>query len=121
MRRVELPRHIATYLLANNNQLCRFWQVLICYNKTMKKSSNWHIYILRCADNTLYTGITTDLARRLKCHLDGKASKYTRARLPVKILWSENDHTESSAKKREHEIKKLSRSDKLKLIKKPTT
>ncbi|MDF1497375.1 MAG: GIY-YIG nuclease family protein [Patescibacteria group bacterium] len=87
----------------------------------MKKSANWHIYILGCADNTLYTGITTDLDNRLKTHNQGKASKYTRCRLPVKILWTEDGHTESSAKKREAVIKKLSRKEKLILIKTAST
>jgi putative endonuclease len=86
----------------------------------MKKAIQWHIYILRCADKTLYTGITTDLDKRLKCHQSGKASKYTRSRLPVKMIWTEGDHTESSAKKREAEIKKLSRLEKLKIIKRCT-
>jgi putative endonuclease len=83
----------------------------------MKKPSKWHVYILRCADSSLYTGITTDLGNRLKQHNLGKASKYTRVRLPVKIIWSEDSHTESSAKKREAAIKKLSRQEKLNLIK----
>ncbi len=91
------------------------------YYDYMKKSNiKWAVYILRCADNTFYAGITTDLTRRLKSHLAGKASKYTRARLPVTMIWTESDHTESSAKKREAEIKKLSRLEKLKIIKRCT-
>ncbi len=87
----------------------------------MNKSTEWHIYILRCADKSLYTGITTNLSHRLQTHNLGKASKYTRCRLPVKILWTEDGHTESSAKKREVEIKKLSRQEKLKLATTTTT
>jgi putative endonuclease len=74
------------------------------------------VYILRCSDNTLYTGWTTDLNRRLKCHNSGKGSKYTRCRLPVKIVYYENLPDKSSALKRECEIKKLSRVEKLILI-----
>ncbi len=77
---------------------------------------NWLVYILLCADSSLYTGITTNLNQRLKAHLAGKASKYTRSRLPVKIIWTESNHTESSAKKREATIKKLSRHEKQKII-----
>ncbi|MEG2338661.1 MAG: GIY-YIG nuclease family protein [Clostridium sp.] len=76
------------------------------------------IYILKCSDNTLYTGWTTDLNRRLKTHLSGKASKYTRARLPVEMVYSESFKTKSEAMKREVAIKKLTRKEKLKLISK---
>lgn len=73
---------------------------------------SYHTYILRCSDGTLYTGITTDLDRRLREHNAGKASKYTRARLPVEMIWHEPAESESAAKKREAEIKKLSRKEK---------
>ncbi|WP_346916705.1 GIY-YIG nuclease family protein [Clostridium sp.] len=76
------------------------------------------VYILRCSDNTLYTGWTTDLSRRLKCHNSGKGAKYTRCRLPVKIVYYENLPDKSSALKRECEIKKLSRAEKLLLVEK---
>jgi len=79
--------------------------------------SNWTIYILRCADNSLYTGITTDLEARLVKHNAGTASKYTRAHLPVEVVWTERAATESDAKKREAEIKKLTKEDKEKIIK----
>lgn len=78
--------------------------------------ADWKVYLLRCADGSLYTGITTDMRRRLKAHLSGTASKYTRARLPVKLAWSEPAASESAAKKREAAIKKLSRKEKLELI-----
>lgn len=74
------------------------------------------VYILRCNDNTLYTGWTTDLNKRLKCHNSGKGAKYTRCRLPVEIVHYENLPDKSSALKRECEIKKLSRAEKLILI-----
>ncbi len=74
------------------------------------------VYILRCNDNTLYTGWTTDLNKRLKCPNSGKGAKYTRCRLPVEIVHYENLPDKSSALKRECEIKKLSRAEKLILI-----
>ncbi|MEG1870738.1 MAG: GIY-YIG nuclease family protein [Peptostreptococcaceae bacterium] len=75
-----------------------------------------YVYILKCGDNTLYTGWTTNLEKRLKCHNSGKGAKYTRCRLPVEIIYSENLSDKSSALKRECEIKKLSRDKKLLLI-----
>lgn len=80
--------------------------------------SNWTVYILTCADATLYTGVTTDLERRLKEHndCDKKGAKYTRTRRPVSLSYSEQFNDRSSACKREAEIKKMTRSRKLKLI-----
>lgn len=75
-----------------------------------------YIYILKCSDDTLYTGWTTNLERRLRCHNSGKGAKYTRCRLPVEIVYSEEFEDKSSALKRECEIKKLSRDKKLLLI-----
>ena len=75
-----------------------------------------YVYILECADKTLYTGWTIDLINRLKVHNEGKASKYTRARLPVKLVYSEECDNEIDAQRREWQIKQLSRKEKLKLI-----
>ncbi|MDA7818416.1 GIY-YIG nuclease family protein [Sulfurimonas sp.] len=81
-------------------------------------NSSWFIYILKCSDDTLYTGITTDLDRRLDEHNNSpKGAKYTRIRRPLELVYSENSTDKSSASKREIEIKKLSRSQKLELIK----
>jgi putative endonuclease len=77
----------------------------------------WFVYILRCADDTLYTGITTDKERRLTQHNKGTAAKYTRVRTPVEMIYSENSDDRSSATKREIAIKKLPRKQKLDLIK----
>ena len=77
--------------------------------------SGWVVYILRCADDTLYTGITNDLKKRLAAHSDGKGAKYTRGRGPVKLLYSERRKTKGAALKREAAIKKMSRISKLKL------
>lgn len=75
-----------------------------------------YVYILACSDNTLYTGWTVDLEKRIKTHNMGKASKYTRGRLPVKLMYFEEFQDKIHAQKREYAIKQLTRKDKLKLI-----
>lgn len=75
-----------------------------------------HVYILKCNDGTLYTGYTTDVKRRVREHNEGKASKYTRSRLPVHCVYTEEYQSKSEALKREQEIKKLSRPQKLAII-----
>lgn len=77
---------------------------------------NNYTYILRCSDNTFYTGWTNNIKRRLYIHNLGKGSKYTRARLPVKLVYLEIFDDKIAAMKREAEIKKMSREQKLKLI-----
>jgi putative endonuclease len=78
----------------------------------------WFVYILKCADDTFYTGVTTDLERRLKEHNDSKlGAKYTRVRRPVSIVLSESCSCRSTAYKREAAIKKLTRNGKLLLLK----
>jgi len=69
---------------------------------------DWHVYIVRCADNTLYTGVSTNVADRVATHNSGSGAKYTRARLPVTLVYSEVAADRSSAQQREHAIKKLS-------------
>jgi putative endonuclease len=76
----------------------------------------WYVYILECSDGTLYTGITTDLDKRLKTHNNGKGAKYTKARLPVVLKASFEAEDRSSASKEEYRIKQLTRKEKLKLI-----
>lgn len=79
----------------------------------------YYLYILKCADNTLYSGITTDLVRRIKEHNSSNlGAKYTRSRRPVKLVYSKNYRNRSVASKAEAKIKKLSRAGKLKLLKK---
>lgn len=68
---------------------------------------NWQVYIILCSDNSLYTGITTDLARRLREHAEGRGAKYFRGRRPEKVVYLETGHTRSSAGRREAEIKAL--------------
>ncbi len=78
---------------------------------------SYFIYILQCNDDTLYTGISTDVQRRLDEHNNSnKGAKYTKVRRPVKLVYSESSKDRSSAAKREIEIKKLKRSKKLELI-----
>ncbi len=75
------------------------------------------VYILRCGDGTLYTGWTNDLEKRLRTHAAGKGAKYTRARLPVTLVYTEVYESEHEARSREYSIKRLGRSQKLSLIK----
>ena len=74
------------------------------------------VYILRCGDGSLYTGITNDLSRRLAAHSSGRGAKYTRSRLPVALVWQEAQPDKSAALRREQQIKALSRAEKLRLI-----
>ena len=76
----------------------------------------WYVYILRCADDTLYTGSTTDPERRVKTHNSGKGAKYTRSRLPVALVYQESLPDKSAALRREAAIKRLTRQQKLDLI-----
>ena len=78
--------------------------------------ASWFVYILRCADGTLYTGITNDLAARLGKHNDGTASKYTRSRTPVVVARTERVATRGAALRREARIKRMTRREKLLLI-----
>ena len=76
----------------------------------------WYLYILRCGDGTLYTGITTDIQRRLEAHRCGKGAKYTRGRGPLELAYQEACCTHSEALKREAAVKRLSRTEKEQLI-----
>ena len=80
-------------------------------------ANSWKLYILRCGDGTLYTGITTDVEKRFTAHASGKGAKYTRGRGPLELMYQEECGDHSTALKREAEIKKLSREEKEKLIK----
>lgn len=81
-----------------------------------KRSPMTYTYILKCADNTLYTGWTSDLKKRLTTHNNGKGAKYTRTRLPVSLIYYESFTTKKEAMRREAAIKKLSRPQKERLI-----
>lgn len=77
-----------------------------------------YVYILRCKDDSLYTGWTNNLEKRIKAHSDGKGAKYTRARLPVELVYFEEYENKIDAMRREYAIKKMKRKEKLMLIEK---
>ena len=85
----------------------------------MRKGSDiWHIYMVRCSDGTLYTGITNDLKKRIEAHNSGKdGARYTRSRRPVKLVYSEQVESKSAAAKLEYQLKKLPRLKKIRLTK----
>lgn len=75
-----------------------------------------YVYILECADKTLYTGWTNDLEKRIETHSKGKGAKYTRGRLPVTLVYYEEFQDKILAQKREYAIKQMPRRDKVKLV-----
>ncbi len=77
---------------------------------------SWRVYMLECNDGSLYTGCTNDLKKRVATHNAGKGARYTRSRLPVKIVWSARAKDRSAALSREYRVKQLTRAEKLKLI-----
>jgi putative endonuclease len=76
----------------------------------------WVVYILECKDKTLYTGITNNLERRIQQHDSGQGAKYTKGRGPFRLVYTQNCEDKSLALRREHEIKQLSRGEKLTLV-----
>ncbi len=84
----------------------------------MPKCKPWILYILECGDNSLYTGITNRLDIRIKAHQAGIGARYTRSRLPVKLVYTESCSDRSDALKREYAVKKLSKMEKNELINK---
>ena len=78
----------------------------------------WYVYMLRCGDGTLYTGIAADVQARLAQHRAGKGAKYTRGRTPLELVYTEECADKSTALKREWQIKGLTRQDKFRLIEK---
>ncbi len=82
-----------------------------------RKRKVWYVYLVRCNDNSLYAGITTDLAKRVEAHNNGKnGAKYTRSRRPVRLVYQEGGLSRSEAAKREYRLRKLSAVAKEKLI-----
>ena len=81
-----------------------------------ERVEEWRVYILKCRDNTLYTGICKNLTRRISQHRAGTASRYTRGRGPVTLVYSERAKDRSSALRRESEIKRMPRLAKTKLL-----
>jgi len=82
---------------------------------TMTKGGSYFVYLLRCADGTLYAGYTNDVERRLEMHNSGRGAKYTRGRTPVALAYLERVRTKGSALRREAEVKALRRKEKLTL------
>ncbi|HEY2900199.1 MAG TPA: GIY-YIG nuclease family protein [Polyangia bacterium] len=78
--------------------------------------ARWFVYVVRCRDGSLYTGISTDVGDRVAAHNAGKGARYTRARLPVQVVHVERKRSRSTALKREAAIKALSRGEKLALV-----
>ena len=78
----------------------------------MSVDERWYVYVVRCSDDTLYTGVTIDIDRRLYAHNSGKGARYTTPRIPVTLHYIEGPMTQSDALRREREIKGLSRADK---------
>ena len=74
---------------------------------TPVKGDNWFLYLLRCRDGSLYTGVTTDVRRRLRQHRDGTGGSYTRSRRPLRLVYQEPQPDRSSALKREAQVKRL--------------
>ena len=79
-------------------------------------STFWFVYIVECSDGTLYTGISTDVSKRVSTHNLGKGAKYTKTRLPVALKWVSEAYDRSDASKLEYKTKKLTRKQKLELI-----
>lgn len=82
----------------------------------MNSDSQYSVYIIKCADGSLYTGIARDVEVRIKMHENGTGSKYVRARLPVELVYTEVQKNRSAATKREIAIKKMTRGKKLELV-----
>lgn len=78
--------------------------------------STWYLYMLRCGDGTLYTGITTDVEKRLEAHRSGKGAKYTRGRGPLMLVYRETCENHSHALKRELEVKAMTAAQKNKML-----
>jgi putative endonuclease len=76
----------------------------------------WHVYIIECSDGSLYTGITTDLDKRITAHNDGRGAKFTKSRRPVRLRYSEPAANRKNASQREYAIKSLRRAEKMQLI-----
>jgi putative endonuclease len=83
-----------------------------CACRVRRTKGRWCVYLLRCADGSLYCGITNELKARIVTHNKGRGAKYTRSRLPVKLAYVETVKTRSAAQRREYQIKKLSKKSK---------
>jgi len=114
--RIQLVLQIdyrATWAAGVNLQA--FCAVYIYITGRIRRMTNY-TYLLECADGTLYCGWTNCLDKRIEAHNEGRGAKYTKPRLPVRLVYFETFQTKQEAMRREFEIKKLSRADKLKMI-----
>ena len=102
--------------MENDLRLCREFPSPL--SRHLKKKPAWTVYILRCADGSLYTGVTRDVERRVEEHNSSRllAARYTRSRRPVVLVYQEKASTHSAACKREYQIKQLARGDKQRLV-----
>jgi putative endonuclease len=87
----------------------------MCFENSMKKPK-WKVYIIQCADSTLYTGCTNNLESRLRKHNQGNGAKYTRGRSPITLRYTKECNSRSEAQQLEYEIKQLNREEKIQLI-----
>lgn len=79
----------------------------------MDEEAQWSVYLVECSDGTLYCGISNDVPARIAAHDAGKGARYTRGRGPVRLVWREDGLTRAAAARREHEVKRLPRAEKL--------
>ncbi len=105
------------FFLAQDVVSKAFGILLLRPRRTTNINSMWYVYIICCSDNSLYTGVTTDVSRRVKAHNEKSGGSYTRTRTPVKLVYQEPQPDRSSALKREAQIKRWSRDKKLARIK----
>ncbi len=94
----------------------RMLELMKSKRKHSSKKDPWFLYILKCCDGSFYTGITKDIERRFKVHNTGKAAKYTRSRLPVKLIYQEKCRNRTAALVRECAVKALPRKKKEELV-----
>jgi len=85
----------------------------------MRKMKNFYVYMLQCSTGDLYTGYTVNVKRRVETHNKGNGSKFTRSRIPVKLVYSEKYRNRREAMRRERQLKRKTRKEKMKLIKRP--
>jgi putative endonuclease len=90
--------------------------VIVEGEKDIPKNMNWQVYMILCADGSLYTGMTTDCERRFRQHADGRGAKYLKGRSPLCLVYRESGHDRSSAGRREWAIKAMSRAEKERLL-----
>lgn len=77
---------------------------------------NWHVYVILCSDDSLYTGITMDIERRFRQHSEGKGAKYFRGRVPLRVVYREENHSRCSAAREEYRIKRMNRTEKERMV-----